>query len=137
VLASDPTFRDFVCLYIAEGYKRSRHSVSLANSDPAVIQIANRWMRICSHKSPVCAIQYHADQDLEEICAFWSGMVGVNPTAIRLQRKSNSAQLGGRLWRSRYGVLTICVHDTYFRMRLQAWSDCLRNGWLHSDAVGA
>jgi hypothetical protein len=34
-------------------------------------------------------------------------------------------------------VLTICVHDTYFRMRLQAWSDCLRNGWLHSDAVGA
>jgi hypothetical protein len=33
-LASDPTFRDFVCLYIAEGYKRSRNTVSIANSDP-------------------------------------------------------------------------------------------------------
>lgn len=27
-LMADPTFRDFVCLYIAEGYKRTRHSVS-------------------------------------------------------------------------------------------------------------
>lgn len=26
-LAADPTFRDFVCLYIGEGYKRSRHTV--------------------------------------------------------------------------------------------------------------
>jgi excisionase family DNA binding protein len=32
-LAADPTFRDFVCLYIAEGYKRDRNIVSLANSD--------------------------------------------------------------------------------------------------------
>ena len=27
-LAVDPTFRDFVCLYIAEGYKRDRNRVS-------------------------------------------------------------------------------------------------------------
>src|SRR5258708_3750112 len=36
VLACDPTFRDFVCLYIGEGSKRSRNRVSLANSDPVV-----------------------------------------------------------------------------------------------------
>jgi hypothetical protein len=29
VLAQDPSFRDFVCLYIAEGYKRNRNVVSI------------------------------------------------------------------------------------------------------------
>jgi hypothetical protein len=43
-LARDPTFRDFVALYIAEGYKRSRHTVSICNSDPAVVRIAARWL---------------------------------------------------------------------------------------------
>jgi len=28
-LIEDPTFRDFVCLYMAEGYKRSRNTVSV------------------------------------------------------------------------------------------------------------
>jgi hypothetical protein len=40
-LAADPTFRDFVCLYIAEGYKRRLHTVQICNSDPAVM----RWRR--------------------------------------------------------------------------------------------
>jgi hypothetical protein len=35
-LALDPTFRDFVALYLAEGYKRDRNRVSIANSDDRV-----------------------------------------------------------------------------------------------------
>ena len=34
-----------------------------------------------------------------------------------------------RSWRSRYGVLTVTVGDTYLRARLQAWIDCLREIW--------
>jgi excisionase family DNA binding protein len=49
-LAHDPTFRDFVCLYIAEWYKRDRNSVSISNSDPAVMQISTRWIRSLSSK---------------------------------------------------------------------------------------
>src|ERR1700704_3667552 len=33
-LIKQPTFRDFVVLYIAEGYKRSRNTASICNSDP-------------------------------------------------------------------------------------------------------
>jgi AcrR family transcriptional regulator len=44
-LARDPTFRDFVCLYIAEGYKRSRNTVSICNSDPAVMRLGHRWIQ--------------------------------------------------------------------------------------------
>ena len=34
-LLKEPTFRDFVCMYIGEGYKRNRNVVSICNSDPA------------------------------------------------------------------------------------------------------
>jgi hypothetical protein len=120
-LAADPTFRDFVCMYIGEGYKRDRNRVSLANSDPAVVQLAAHWMDRLSSKSPGFSIQYHADQDLEELRRFWGNTVCVDEAAIRLQRKSNSNQLAGRTWRSRHGVLTITVDDTLLRARIEAW----------------
>ncbi len=51
-LCADSTFRDFVNLYIAEGYKRCRNSVSLSNSDPAVIRLATHWIRRLT-KNPI------------------------------------------------------------------------------------
>jgi hypothetical protein len=128
-LAADSTFRDFVCLYIAEGYKRNRNTVSLANSDPAVMTIATRWVRRLDDKPPTFSIQYHADQTPSELCAFWGDTLGIDSSEIRLQRKSNSNQLTGRIWRSRHGVLTVWVGDTLFRARLQAWMDRLRAEW--------
>ena len=63
-LARDPTFRDFVCLYIAEGYKRSRNRVAIGNSDLAVVRVANHWIKRFARNRLCYAIQYHADQDL-------------------------------------------------------------------------
>jgi hypothetical protein len=136
-LIQDPSFRDFVCLYIAEGHKRSRHEVSIANSDPAVIRAAVRWMSILSARQLNYSVQYHADQNLDEICRFWAGELGVAREEIRLQRKSNSNQLASRSWRSQNGVLTVRTADTYFREELQAWVDCLRDSWLDSVSTGA
>jgi len=48
---------------------------------------------------------------------------------IRLQRKSNSNQLTGRIWRCEHGVLQVAAYDTLLRARLQAWMDCLRASW--------
>jgi hypothetical protein len=128
-LAVDPTFRDFVCLYIAEGYKRSRNTVAICNSDPAVMQIATRWLRRLTEKTLDFWIQYHADQDLNELREFWSARLSIDAGAIKLLRKSNSNQLTGRCWRSRHGVLHVRVSDTLFRARLQAWMDRLRSEW--------
>jgi AcrR family transcriptional regulator len=125
-------FIDFVTLFIAEGYKRNRNLVSVANSDQAVIAIADRWMRRLSRKKLTYWVQYHADQDLRSLQVYWSELVGVTPEEIHLQRKSNSNQLAGRTWRSAHGVLTVTTHDTYFRARLQAWVDLLRQRWLDS-----
>ncbi|MDP9135273.1 MAG: DUF1804 family protein [Actinomycetota bacterium] len=128
-LAKDATFRDFVCLYMAEGYKRNRNVVMLANSDPTIIGVSQRWMRKFACRELVYSIQYHADQDVDALCQAWGEMLGVNPNAIRLQRKSNSSQLAGRTWRSRYGVMSVTASDTLFRSKLGAWMDCLRASW--------
>ena len=135
-LSRDPTFRDFVNLYIGEGYKRSRNNVALGNSDPAVIQIAAYWIRCLTTNKVTYAVQFHADQDLGELQAFWSSKLGIQPSSIVGVRKSNSAQLATRRWRCRYGVFTVRVGDTYLRARLQAWMDLLREEWLDSVCRG-
>lgn len=128
-LCAEPTFRDFVCMYIGEGYKRSRHRVSLCNSDPAVLGLGTRWLRRLAQKQPNFWIQHHEDQSPDELRSFWGAVVGVDPEAIRVMRKSNSNQLAGRVWRSRHGVATVTVDDTYLRARMQAWMDLTRRSW--------
>ena len=129
-LAKDATFRDFVCLYIGEGYKRNRNVVAICNSDAAVVKIAHRWIMRFSRNPVRCSIQYHADQRLSELLGFWAGELAIPPDAIRLQRKSNSNQLTGRTWRSKHGVLTVTAADTLLRSRLEAWMDCVRESWV-------
>jgi transcriptional regulator with XRE-family HTH domain len=129
-LAWDPSFRDFLCLYIAEGYKRSRNRVNVCNSDPAVLKVCHDWRCRLSSKSPYYSIQYHADQDLDELRRFWSGVLGIRAEQIRLQRKSNSNQLAGRAWRSVHGVLAVSLNNTILRAKLDGWMDRLRESWL-------
>ncbi len=128
-LVADPTFRDFVCLYLAEGYKRNRNDVSICNSDPAVVSVATRWFACLTQARLRFSLQYHADQDLDELGRFWGQTLGIEPDAIKTQRKSNSNQMAGRQWRSEHGVLTVRVLDTLLRARIQAWMDCLRAEW--------
>jgi DNA-binding XRE family transcriptional regulator len=129
-LIQEPTFRDFVCMYIGEGSKRNRNTVAICNSDPKVMILADVWMRRFASNPIDYSLQFHADQDLDDLKRFWGQMLRVDPNRIRMQRKSNSNQLTGRNWRSRWGVLTIRTSDTYFRARLQAWIDRLNEEWL-------
>jgi transcriptional regulator with XRE-family HTH domain len=128
-LAADPTFRDFVALYIAEGGKRCRNEVVICNSDPAVIALATRWLRRLTDRPLRFSIQYHADQDLSELRAFWGHTLTIDGDEIAFQRKSNSNQLTGRNWRSRHGVLAVRIYDTALRARLEAWMSRLRGSW--------
>lgn len=124
-----PTFRDFVCAYLCEGYRRCRNTVAIGNSDPPIVVLGNRWIRELGKNKIRYSVQYHADQDLEELQEFWGNQLGVAPVAINHQRKSNSNQLTGRTWRSVLGVLTVSMGDTELRARLQAWMDLVRAGW--------
>jgi hypothetical protein len=125
-----PTFRDFVALYIAEGYKRSRNTASLCNSDPAIVALAAGWLQRLSGRVPTVSVQYHADQDTKALGTFWGDKLGVEPGEVRFHPKTNSSELRTRTWRCAHGVAAVAVHDTQFRSRLQAWMDQMRASWL-------
>jgi hypothetical protein len=135
--ASDPTFRDFVCMYIGEGYKRSRNAVQISNSDPRVAVPAARWLRVLSAKTLRVSVQYHADQEPQALAQFWASTLQIDPGDIRLHPKTNSGGLSGRRWRCTHGVVAIGAWDTLLRARLQAWMECVQSEWLHSPANGA
>ncbi len=135
-LSEQPGFRDFVVLYIAEGYKRNRNVVQICNSDAAVMRVAQCWLPRLTSRRLSYAVQVHADQDLDAVRNHWGTALGIQEESIKLQRKSNSGQLGGRRWRSEHGVLSIAVGDTYLRSRLSAWIDQVRGGWLASSLDG-
>jgi hypothetical protein len=132
VLDAEPGFRDFVCIYIGEGYKRNRNTVAVANSDPKVIGLCDPWVRRFATNKVTYQLQYHEDQDPDELIRFWTDHLGADRSAFTYQRKSNSGQLRGRKWRCVHGVLTVRACDTQFRARLQAWIDCVTESWLHS-----
>ena len=123
-------FRDFVVLYIAEGYKRCRNTVSLANSDPQIIRLAWKWIDRFSCREPYLNLQYHRDQDPVQLTEFWMAALGIRQDQISLIRKSNSGNLQRRVWRCRYGVASVVSRDTYFRAELQAWIDGVTADWL-------
>jgi hypothetical protein len=65
----------------------------------------------------------HADQNVGQLTCFWGEVVGVDPSEIGLQRKSNSNQLRKRTWSSQHGVLT-CERATRSSER------GFRAGWI-------
>jgi hypothetical protein len=133
-LSAAPTFRDFIALYVAEGSKRNRNMLEFANSDPRMMALAVGWLGRLTAKPCHFRIQHHADQDPQQLRAYWGEVLRVDSARIRVQRKSNSGQLEGRRWRSRHGVVTVRVYDTLLRARMQAWIDRLREDWRLDSA---
>jgi DNA-binding XRE family transcriptional regulator len=70
ILCAQPTFRDFVCMYIGEGFKRNRNVVSIGNSDPAVVALSAAWICRLSDHPVTYSFQHHADQNPRELCSF-------------------------------------------------------------------
>ena len=77
-------------------------------------------------------MQYHADQDVSALRAFWAQHLDISPETIAFHQKTNSGQLAGRRWRSVYGVMAVRSADTQLRSRLEAWIQIVRSGWLDS-----
>jgi hypothetical protein len=128
-LAAQPTFRDFVCLYIARGCMRERAKVSLSDSDPAVMRLVNRWMLRLSDKSPLLSVRYEPGQSLTELRRFWSGIVGVQARTIRVHEEADRAVARHAARRASHGVLTAAVEDALLSARLQAWMRRMREPW--------
>lgn len=128
-LIAQPTFREFVCLYAAEGYKRGRTRVALANADPAIVRLASRWIWRLTDGSPSLSICCPDGQSVSELRNFWSETVKQSPIAIAAESDGDDAPLHAWGVPPLHGVLTVSVDDKLLRARLQAWMCRLREGW--------
>jgi hypothetical protein len=126
-LSKIPFFRDFIILYICEGYKRTRHSVSIINTDPEIMRISFNIMKTLTTRTPDFQVQLHLDNDPETATKYWGNLLNIDPKYIKISfRKTSMTNRNGRLPN---GILTVRYSDTYFRSRLQAWIDCVKKEW--------
>ncbi len=128
-LLQEPKVRDFAVLYLAEGYRRSRHNVSICNSNPRIMVLSHEIMLRFATNRLDYALQYHADHDVEGLRLFWGQLMEIDGARIRLARKSNSGELSGRQWRSEHGVFAVRAADTFFRCKVQARMDVVTQSW--------
>lgn len=135
-LAAQPTFRDFVCIYVLAGEQRDRTRVALTNSDPAVMRLASRWLRRLTDRALSLSLQCAPGQSLAELRRFWSEAVGAEPRAIRARTRDGGSHsvederdVGFEGDGARHGVLTVAVEDVLLRARLQGWVQRTRESW--------
>lgn len=124
-------FRDFIAMYHGEGTRARRGEVELCNGNPAIVQMAHHWVRSLSNpdREVRYTIRYYRDHDPEQLRIFWGEKLGVSPECFKLFVKLNSEGLATKNQRSKYGVCTVRVNDTYLRSRLQAWMDYMEQQW--------
>jgi transposase-like protein len=129
-LLQDRDIRDFVVLYLAEGYRKNKNVVAVGNSSPCMMQFVHRCLKRLSSKPRFYyTFQFHADQDPEQLRRFWASCLDIEPEQIRPLPKTNSGHLKGRRFACEYGVFQIQVADTTFRAQLQALMDVVQEQW--------
>ncbi|HKP54522.1 MAG TPA: hypothetical protein VJ183_17940 [Chloroflexia bacterium] len=133
-LLQDHEVRDFVVLYLAEGYRKDRNKVSFSNSNPIMVRFANKCMRrLASNPHFYYSFQYHSDQNPDDLKLFWGMCLGIAPELIHPIPKTNSGHLAGRRFACKYGVFQIQISDTRFRAELQALMDVVQEQWTTSS----
>lgn len=129
-LSAQPTFRDFVCIYLVQGEQRDRARVALSNSDPAVMRLVSRWLRRLTDKSPSLSLHYAPGQSPKELRRFWGEVTGSEPRTICLRGVGAEESSGHPAAEPPHGRLTVAVHDTLLRARLEGWMCRARESWL-------
>jgi len=129
-LSAQPTFRDFICIYLVRGEQRDRTRVALSSSDPAVMRLVSRWLRRLTDRAPFLLLRYEPDQSLNQLRRFWGDATGAAPRSIRAC--GSCEDLPGResVAGHAHGLLTIGVDDALLRARLQGWMRRARESWL-------
>jgi hypothetical protein len=131
-LSAQPTFRDFICVYLVQGDhdQRDRTRVALTNSDPDVMRLVGRWIGRLTNRVPFLSLQYRPGQSLSDLRRFWSETMGAEPRAIRARRSAARDSDKQAMPESPpHGLLTVGVEDTLLRARLQGWMYRARESW--------
>lgn len=122
----DKFFRDLILIFLTEGYRKSKNSVEIINSNPKIIGVCEtvlkKYTTNIRHQ-----LHYHEDRDLNKLLYFWSNFLKIDASSIRTQIKVGN--LSNRSEACEYGVMHLQVHDYKLRHMMQAWMDNIEKEW--------
>jgi len=124
-LLSDPSLRDFVVIFIAEGYKRTQNVVEFTNTDASTIKLFLTYIRRFSDKKIYYSLTFRENPQV--LIAYWASVLKINSSDILLVKKIGERKKPYRS--SVYGTMKIRVNDTYAKQRVDALCDFLKKEW--------
>lgn len=123
----DPSIRDFIVMYIAEGAKKARNVVDFTNTDATTIKLFLTYIPMFSDKKIKFRLFYR--ENIEVLLEYWSATLCIEKDRIVPYKKVDSAKKGHRS--SVYGTMKVTVSDTYAKQRIDALCDYLKKEWTN------
>jgi len=123
-----PLVKEFLMLFLTEGYRKTRNTVKITNSNPTLILLAQAWLnRWTADISKIKgAVSTYPDHDIKHLKTFWDQLLNISETRIVCFVKAGPGLLKGRKKPLPYGTCSIMVHSTPLRSRLEAWTRCMQ-----------
>ena len=116
-------------LYWAEGTKKSRYTLEVANSDPKLIALMMRFFREILHipeQKFRCGLMLHPGLDIKRAESFWSSVTGIpleqfNKTYIKAP-KSSAGKMHNTLYE---GTVKVRIHDVHRKSQIKGYIESL------------
>jgi len=123
----NPFFRDFLLVYLCEGYKRSQNMVQVTNSDPTIISLCYPIVKERTKNKMSYFVHIHHDDNEQSVVKFWSELINIDASQIRVYRRPQ--KITNRKGKLPHGIFTFRVGDTSLRMMIEAWIVSLKKEW--------
>jgi hypothetical protein len=111
-------------LYLNEGSKSNSISVRLSNSNPTLVNIFIKFLKIiCGVRSQKIKflLTLHHDTQLEQAQQYWSRQLDIPLAQLNKSAVVNQQGNGTYKKKAAYGALTVCVHNMKLRKIIQNW----------------
>lgn len=122
-LYKDLLFIAGICIYWGEGSKSNKSVVSVANTDPNLLQIVANFYRKClTVQNSKLRIGLFLYRDINKTYAkkFWSNKLGIPISQfIKTQILTSRSKLTKR--RSKYGICSLYFSSTELSIKIQEW----------------
>lgn len=124
---NDSLFRDFIIIYLTEGFRASNKCVEVTNANLNIIKNCKHILERFTNKISYRIMSY-IDKDEENVRKFWANGLKIETKDFKYYIKTGG-DLKGRDFASKFGTMKIIVHDFKLRMQIQAWMDELEKEW--------
>lgn len=118
-----------IILYLGEGTKTKKGTVTVTNSDPAIIKIMARFFReICEVPESKFRGYIHtfAHADIEKTEQYWADITGIPQSQFyKTYTKPSSASLQKRDTLP-FGTFDLTVNDTKLFLRIMGWIEKIK-----------